>query len=105
MSAMTTIAPLALRDEFAVFLPDCAGEELELRRKLRSMRNCAAAMIANTECDTARQLGWICQDYATELVYAPATPELLEEAGRLCQRLMLSAMQAERLHHGIGVGQ
>lgn len=97
MNAFTSIKPA---DDIITFLPGIGQDEYDLRAKLRSMRNCAAAMIAKTESDTARALAWTCSEYATAYVYAGADQETLSEVGRFCNRLMLTAMQAEAIDEG-----
>ena len=93
MNAITAI----VADDITTFLPGCHGEELELRRKLRSHRNIASAMIARTESPTARQLSWLVVEYATELMFLPCDLSLLADVGKFCTRLMVTAMHAERL--------
>jgi hypothetical protein len=95
MNAFTSIAPTAETDDITVFLPGCHGEEYEVRDKLRRLRNVAAALIARTESDTARQLGWMASDYCTAWLYAPASLEHLRDVRRLCHRFLLCAMQVE----------
>lgn len=94
MSVMTRIEPA---DDIRTFLPGIGQDEYERRAKLRSMRNAAAAMISRTDCDAARQLAWLCTEYATEAIYAPFDPGMLDEVGKLCARFMITAMHAERL--------
>jgi hypothetical protein len=94
MNAITAIEPL---DDIATFLPGIDPEEYERRSKLRSLRNVAGAMIARTESPTARQLAWICSEYTTELVYLPAGLALLDDVAKFCNRLMITALHAERL--------
>ena len=91
-------------DDILTFLPGCHGEELELRRKLRSHRNVAAAVIAKTESPTARQLAWIVTEYTAETIFAPMDHSLLADVGKLCTRLLVTAMQVERLETA-GVAQ
>jgi hypothetical protein len=69
MNAPVRTKPL---DDIEIFLPGCEGEEFDARAKLRSYRNAAQAMIANTGSDTARQLAWLVVEYATPNLYAPA---------------------------------
>ena len=97
MNAMTLIVAAEPLDDIRCFLPGIDAEEYARRAKLRSLRNTAAAMIARTECATARQLAWIASDYATELVYSPADPVVLDDVAKFCTRLMISAMHVERL--------
>lgn len=82
-------------DPIRVFLPGCDGEEYDLRDKLRRLRNVAAALIARTQSDTARQLGWMASDYCTTWLYAPAPLDSLRNVRRLCHRFLLCAMQVE----------
>ena len=100
---MSALRPPPKADDILTFLPGIGDAEYELRSKIRSMRNVAGAMIAKTECGTARQLAWIASDYASELVSSPAEHGLLADVGKLCQRLMITAMHAERLDAGIWV--
>lgn len=87
-------------DDLHTFLPGIEPEEYEIRAKLRTIRNCAAAFIAKTGSDTARALAWTCSDYATSYVYAGADKDTLNEVGRFCHRLMVTAMQAEGIDEG-----
>lgn len=87
-------------DDIRTFLPGICEDEYRLRAKLRSMRNCAAAMIVKTESNTARALAWLCSDYSTAHVYAGVSNDRLIEVHRLCHRLMVTAMQAEALDGG-----
>lgn len=99
--SVATLKPL---DEIRTFLPGIGDEEYALRAKLRSLRNTASAMISNTESDTARQLAWIVVEYATPALYAPGIPVEFEELNKLCTRLMLTALQAEKIDT-FGAGQ
>ena len=94
MNTISTIQPL---DDIVTFLPGIDLDEYERRSKLRSLRNMAGAMIAQTESPTARQLAWICSEYTTEMVYSPAGASLLDDVAKFCNRLMITAMHAERL--------
>lgn len=86
-----------LLDDIITFLPGISEEEYQVRAKIRSHRNAAGAIIAQTESSTARQLAWIASDWATEAVYTPAETNLLRDVAKLCSRLLITAMQAERL--------
>lgn len=97
MNAFTAIKKA---DDILTFLPGIGKAEYDLRAKLRTMRNCASAMIAKTDSDTARALAWTCSEYATAYVYAGADHDTLSEVGRFCNRLMLTAMQAESIDDG-----
>ena len=92
MNACTAFDKL---DDIRTFLPGISEAEYELRANLRSKRNCASAVIANTESDTARALAWMCSEYATAYVYASVDPNTLKEVTRFCHRLMRTSMQAE----------
>ena len=94
MNAFTTIEPA---DDIRTFLPGIGAAEYELRAKLRSMRNCASALIAKTDSDSARALAWTCSEYATAYLYSGCDDGTLEEVGRFCNRLMLTAMQVETI--------
>lgn len=94
---MTAIIHNLKPDDILTFLPGIGDEEYARRAKIRSMRNVAAAMIANTESNAARQLAWLCSEFATEAVYAPLEASLLDDVGKFCHRLMITAMHAERL--------
>jgi hypothetical protein len=96
-SLETPSAGRPIADDIATFLPNIGDEEYERRAKLRAMRNAAGAMIATTRSGVARQLAWFASDYATQLVYSPADPQLLDEVAKLCRRLMLTAMMIDRL--------
>lgn len=94
---MNAIASPPRLDDIRCFLPGIGEEEYARRDKIRSMRNVAAAMIAKTESSAARQLAWLCSEFATEAVYAPLEASLLDDVGKFCHRLMITAMHAERL--------
>ena len=96
MNAPAKCQPAKL-DDILTFLPGIPAEEYEHRSKLRSYRNAASAMIANTECRDARCLAWMATEAITRLIYAPAECEELAELGTFARRLMLTAMQAEQL--------
>ena len=85
-------------DEITTFLGEIPPEEFERRAKLRSFRNAATAMIASTDCDNARALAWMANDYATEALFCPAAAEALDDLNQLCRRLMLVALQAEQMN-------
>lgn len=94
---MNALIVIRKADDIQTFLPGIGEEEYQLRAKVGSMRNCAAAMIARTQSDTARALAWICSDYAVSYVYAGATHAELHEIGSFCNRLLITAMQAEAI--------
>jgi hypothetical protein len=100
MNAPARTKPL---DDIEIILPGCEGEEYDARAKLRSYRNAAQAMIANTGSDTARQLAWLVVEYATPNLYAPAPLGWLTELNRFAHRLMLTAIQVEDIDN-IGSG-
>jgi hypothetical protein len=91
-------------DEILTFLPGIGEEEYAKRAKLRSIRNAAAAMIAATDSGTARHLAWIASDTVTQALYAPGATDALDELIQFCTRLMLTAMQAEKIDL-FGAGQ
>ena len=97
MNAFTTIKSA---DAIRTFIPGIDEAEYELRAKLQTMRNCAAAMIAKTESNTARALAWICSDYSTSHIYAGVTDAELNEITRICHRLLVTAMHAEAIDEG-----
>jgi len=97
MNAFTSIQK---SDAIRTFLPGISDAEHEIRAKLETMHNCASAMIAKTDSDTARALAWTCSQYATAYIYAGASTEALNEVARFCNRLMLTAMQAEAIDDG-----
>lgn len=97
MNAFTSIQKA---DDIRTFLPGISDDEYELRAKLRSMRNYASLLIAKTDSDTARALAWTCSEYATAYVYAGVDQNTLNEVGRFCNRLMVTAIQAEALDGG-----
>lgn len=85
-----------LRDEITVFLGEMPPEEYRLRDKLRSYRNTACAVIAQTRSDTARALAWFVLDWALPWLYqSEASLEWLDQLNRLSRRLLLTAMQVE----------
>lgn len=94
MSAPATI-PL---DPLRTFLGPIPDDEHERRRKLEAYRNAAMALVARTDCDTARALAWQVIDWAAPWVYAPGVPlEWLDQLNQLAKRLMLTALQAEAM--------
>ena len=97
MNASISIKP---KDAIRIFLPGISDAEYALRAKLRTMRNCASAMIAKTDSDTARALAWMCSEYVTAYIYAGAHQDTLEEVAHFCNRLMVTAMQAEAIDDG-----
>jgi hypothetical protein len=100
MNAMNRTEPA---DEIRAFLPGIGADEYQLRAKLRSLCNAASAMIGTAEGDTTRQLARLTTEWTIENVYAPAEHGWLADVGKLCTRLMLTAMQAERLHSGVWI--
>lgn len=85
-------------DEIITFLGNVPPEEYELRSKLRSYRNAASAMVGATPSPTARQLAWTVIEWASPNLYSPAPLSWLTELNLLCQRLMVTAMQVEKMH-------
>ena len=49
-----------MADDIRIFLPGIGDVEHSLRANLRTFRNCASAMIARTDSDTARGIAWEC---------------------------------------------
>ena len=94
---MNAVTAITKADAIHTFLPGIGDEEYQLRAKLQTMRNCAAALIAKTDSDAARALAWTCSEYATAYLYAGVDHDTLSEVGRFCNRLMLTAMQAETI--------
>ena len=94
---MNAVTAITKADAIHTFLPGIGEEEYHLRAKLQTMRNCAAAMIAKTDSDSARALAWTCSEYATAYLYSGCDDGTLEEVGRFCNRLMLTAMQVETI--------
>ena len=97
MNAFTAIKPA---DDIRTFMPGISEAEYELRAKLRAMRNCASALVAKTESDTARLLAWTCSEYVTAYIYAPVHTDTLDEVALFCTRLMVAAMHAEAIDVG-----
>ena len=92
-------APAAVPlDTIRTFLGHVPEDEHERRRKLESYRNAASALVARTDCDTARQLAWLVIDWVSPNLYAPAPLEWLDQLNQLAKRLMLTALQAEQMH-------
>ena len=89
-------APLHL-DDIALLVGEMPATEREQREKLRGYRNAAQAMIAKTECPTARQLAWLASDYAGAVVYSAMPEDGLAEIAKFTRRLMVTAMQAEAI--------
>lgn len=86
-----------MADDIRIFLPGIGNVEHSLRANLRTFRNCASAMIARTDSDTARGIAWECCNYANAFIYAGASEATLRDIGQFCNRLMITAMQAERI--------
>lgn len=85
-------------DTIRTFLGDIPGDEHERRRKLESYRNAASALVARTDCDTARQLAWLVIEWASPWLYQPGAPlDWLDQLNQLAKRLMLTALQAEQM--------
>jgi hypothetical protein len=91
MNAPANIRP----DDICIIMGPLPEDEFELRAKLRSYRNAATAMIAATHSDTARLLAWEAIAWITPHLYAPASPELLEQLLHLVSRLLRTAITAE----------
>lgn len=86
-----------LLDDIRTFLPGISDEEYQARARIRAHRNAAGAVIARSQSSTARQLAWIASDWASEAVYTPAETTWLWDVAKLCSRLLITAMQADRL--------
>ncbi|WP_394730608.1 hypothetical protein [Altererythrobacter sp. GH1-8] len=84
-------------DDIRTFLPGIGEEEYAIRAKMRSYRNAASGMIRATQSDTARQLAWIASDYITLWIYSPAIEVELEDLNTFFRRLLVTAIQAERI--------
>ena len=84
-------------DDISLLMGKIPETERELRQKLRGYRNAASAMIASTDCPTARRLAWFANDYAAAVLYAPMSEEGLAEIGKFARRMMVCAMQAEAI--------
>jgi hypothetical protein len=95
MNAISTIEP---RDDLAILMPECKGEERALREKLRAYRNAASALVASTQSANARCLAWMIVETVTIWLYAPADEYELSELNRFTNRLLITATQAEALH-------
>ena len=104
MNAHTTIERPPL-DDILTLVPTCEpGSAIyELRSKLRSHRNVASALIANTPSDSARALAWMAAETTSAWVYAQADERTLSEIARFSNRLLLTAIQAEAMFDD-GVG-
>jgi hypothetical protein len=92
-----TVSEMSPLDEICTFLGPIPPEEHERRRKLRSYRNTATAMIAVTHSDTARALAWHVIEWASPNLYAPAPLEWLDLLNLLASRLLKTAQTAEEL--------
>ncbi len=99
-NAMNAYTVIDGADDVLTFLTGISSAEYDLRAKLRTMRNCSAALIAKTDSDTARALAWLCSDYSTEYVYAGVDHATLAEVTRFCHRLLVTAMHAEAIDGG-----
>jgi hypothetical protein len=92
-------APAKL-DTITTFLGAIPDDERERRAKLESYRNAAMALIARTQCDTARFLAWQVIEWAAPWLYQAGVPlEWLDRLNTLAKRLMLTALQAEEMDH------
>lgn len=96
-------APLHV-DDLAILVGEIPPSEREVRERLRGYRNAAGAMIAKTDCHTARTLAWLASDYAQGAVYSGLDEATLADVGKFCRRLMVTAMQAEEINDMIGGG-
>ncbi|MCZ8369465.1 MAG: hypothetical protein O9293_05770 [Porphyrobacter sp.] len=101
MNAPTTIPLDSIRTFLGHGIP---AEEYERRRKLESYRNAASALVARTDCDTARYLAWEVIEWATPNLYAPAPLAWLDQLNQLASRLLKTALQAEQMHDMLNRG-
>lgn len=97
MNHVSSFAPAAELDDIRTFMPGISEEEYAKRAKLRSIRNAATAMVSATESSSARKLAWMAIDYITEILFASAKLQALDDIDRLGTRLMLTAMQVEMI--------
>lgn len=93
---MNAPAPIE-RDEIFTLMGEIREDEFARRAKLRSYRNAATAMIAQTKSDTARYLAFEALDRITPWLYAPAPIEWLDRLAKLVSRLLRTAITAEEL--------
>lgn len=96
MNALTNPKAEAL-DDIVTFLGPIPPEEYELRRKIRTCRNCATYKVTITASADARTLLWIVTDTATKWIYSSASIEELEEITTYLRRLLVLANQAEQV--------
>ena len=97
---MTAIIHNLKPDDILTFLPGISDEEYAHRAKLRSLRNTAAAMIAESRSADARTLAWVCSDRVTEFIYAPAPLWLLDKVAKLCTRTIVVASDTHGFDYG-----
>jgi hypothetical protein len=91
-------APANIRlDCIRTFMGPIPDEEYARRAKLRSYRNAATAMIAETQSETARILAWQAIEWISPNLYAPAPIEWLDKLIILVGRLLKTAITAEDL--------
>lgn len=87
-------------DDIRCFLPGIGEEEYARRDKLRRYRNVATALLSRTESPTARIYAWPVNDFISELLFSPASPALLVDVAKFCNRALITALHAERLELG-----
>ena len=97
---MTAIIRDLKADDILTFLPGISDEEYARRDKLRSLRNTAAAIIAQSGSVDARTFAWVCSDRVTDFIYTPAPLALLDEVVKLCTRTIVVASD----HHAFDYG-
>lgn len=81
-----------------IMLPGCTDVERDLRIWLHGCRDAASALVASTESTLARSLAWEAAYISLAWWVTPANVEELANLKRLARRLMITALDAEKLH-------
>ncbi len=92
MNAPSTI----LADPIGTFMPECGGEERQLRARLYRARDIATSRVIIAKSSDARELYWMVVRTVTAWLYRSAKLEELQGALNHCVRLFLCADFAER---------
>ena len=91
---------MSVMDDIRTFVPDSTAEDYEARDKLRSARNMATKLMSQSQSRSAIFLASMASDYATASIYTEMPLAELEATAQLCRRLLVTALQAERLDMG-----
>tara|TARA_B100001057_G_scaffold314369_1_gene314481 strand:- start:495 stop:782 length:288 start_codon:yes stop_codon:yes gene_type:complete len=83
------------------FLPDCQGEELELRKSLLVARSYAADLRGKVWSRTALEHAADAHQLAEAIVFAEVPADRLKIALAYCRNLVHAAFLADHLEEGI----